>query len=181
MHGVALLYDFDYQLKPKWRDRAGPLAFVESFAFVKTRPNADLAPLAAVSQRTGYSLAAVAHVITTLERLAQADRNHGGPGQVGASDLCAALTADGPTSERVLREFGLIRSEDVGRVIYGMIDAKLFRPGSGESEVDFAGLYAPHRETQTWSLVGAVVNQKMRTRSPSRPRLCRLPLRGGET
>jgi uncharacterized repeat protein (TIGR04138 family) len=139
--GVALLYDFDYLLKPGRVVRSGPLAFVGSFAFVKTKPNADLSPLVPVAERTGYSLAAVTHVITTLERLAEADRKAGGPGHVGARELCTALVRGGAPAERILREFGLCRSEDVGRLIFGMIEAKLFRPGPGESEADFAGLY----------------------------------------
>jgi uncharacterized repeat protein (TIGR04138 family) len=142
VNGVTLLYDFDYRLKPDRQDRAGPLTFVDSFAFVKTRPNADLGRLVTVAERTGHSLAAVVHVITTLERLAQADRQRGGPGQVNARELCGALTTGGPIPQRVLREFGLFRSEDVGRVIYGMIEAKIFRAGPGESEADFARLYA---------------------------------------
>jgi len=141
-HGVALLYDFDYRLKSNRRERAGPLSFVDSFAFVKTRPNANLGPLVLVSERTGYSLGAIVHVITTLERLAQVDRERGGPGQVGARDVCTALTNRGRPAERVLRELGLVRSEDVGRVIYAMIEASLFRAGSGESESDFARLYS---------------------------------------
>jgi uncharacterized repeat protein (TIGR04138 family) len=139
---LALLYDFDYLLKPGRMVRSGPLAFVGSFAFVKTKPNADLSPLVPVADRTGYSLAAVTHAITTLERLAEVNRKAGGPGHVGARELCAALVRSGPPAERILREFGLCRSEDVGRIIFGMIDAKLFRPGPGESEADFAGLYA---------------------------------------
>jgi uncharacterized repeat protein (TIGR04138 family) len=146
--GAALLYDFDYRLKPNRQDRAGPITFVDSFAFVKTRPNADLGRLAPVSDRTGHSLAAVVHVITTLERLAQADRKQGGPGQVSARGLCTALTNGGAAAERVLREFGLMQSEDVGRVIYGMIEAKLFRAGPGESEADFTRLYALTGESE---------------------------------
>jgi Immunity protein 22 len=32
-HGVALLYDFDYQAKPGWQRTAGPLTFIGSFPF----------------------------------------------------------------------------------------------------------------------------------------------------
>jgi hypothetical protein len=139
--GIALLYDFDYRLKPGRVDRAGPMTFIGSFAFVKTRPDADLDPLVPVAERADLSIAAIAHVITTLERLAEADRRAAGPGQVTARELCAALTR-GNGADRVLREFGLLRSEDVGRAVFSLIDAKLGKAAPGESESDFAGLYA---------------------------------------
>src|SRR5262245_15990904 len=56
VQGIALLYDFDYLLKAGRVNRAGPMAFVGSFAFVKTRPNADLGPLLSVAERAGLSL-----------------------------------------------------------------------------------------------------------------------------
>jgi hypothetical protein len=140
--GIALLYDFDYLLKSERKERVGSLWFVGSFAFVKTRPNADLGPLESVAEEAGISVAAVAHVITTLERLAESDRRGGGPGKVTARDLCAALVREGAPARRVLREFGLLCSEDVGRAVYALIEAKLGRSAPGESEADFVGLFA---------------------------------------
>jgi hypothetical protein len=37
-HGVALVYDFDYQAAPAWQRAVGPLHFIGSFPF--TRPSA---------------------------------------------------------------------------------------------------------------------------------------------
>jgi hypothetical protein len=31
--GIALLYDYDYQLKPDWAEAVGPVRFVGTFAF----------------------------------------------------------------------------------------------------------------------------------------------------
>jgi hypothetical protein len=40
VQGIALLYDFDYQLKSGWRETAGPLQLIGTFLYVQVTPGA---------------------------------------------------------------------------------------------------------------------------------------------
>ncbi|HJZ93648.1 MAG TPA: immunity 22 family protein [Gemmataceae bacterium] len=142
--GVALLYDFDYRLAPTWAEGVGPLRFVGTFAFVRTAPNARLEPFRDVADRIGYSPGAVLSVVVALEELTKRRRQDDAAagGHVSARELCEhLLTSRGADSPAIVREFGLDRSEDVGRVIFALIDAGLARRQVPEAEPDFRGLY----------------------------------------
>jgi uncharacterized repeat protein (TIGR04138 family) len=142
--GVALLYDFDYRLAPTWAESVGPVRYVGTFAFVRTAANTRLQPYRDVADRLGYSPGAVLCVVVALEELTRRRREEDAVagGHVSARELCDhLLTSRGTDSAAILREFELKASEDVGRVIFGLIDAGLARRRESDAEADFRGLY----------------------------------------
>src|SRR5205823_5866935 len=72
--GVALLYDFDYELNPAPKEDAGPLRFVGSFPFLKLSSKADLQPFHELAQKLGYPSMTVLFVAVTLQELAKTRR-----------------------------------------------------------------------------------------------------------
>ena len=63
-------------------------------------------------------------------------------GHITAKQFCEQLLrCRGDDTPVILREFGLRRSEDVGRIIFALVQKGLLRVQEGESEADFAGLF----------------------------------------
>jgi uncharacterized repeat protein (TIGR04138 family) len=166
--GVALLYDFDYGRAdpdgtrtfrtaqgvtplpdPDYRGELAPegpsgrLQFLGTFPYVPVAPTANIQPFRAVAGRIGYSLAAVLFVIVGVETICNRRRRERGVGQVSARELCDhLLNMRGEGTADVLRAFGLVRSEDVGRVMFGLVEARLVTRQESDSEADFQGLFA---------------------------------------
>jgi uncharacterized repeat protein (TIGR04138 family) len=143
--GVALLYDFDYRLVPDWRTKAGPLAFVGAFPFVPVSPRADLRPVRDLAAKLGCPVAAPLYVLASLAAFCKQRRQErgDGAGDVSAREFCDYLLAcRGEDSAATLRELGLRRSEDVGRALFGLVDASLVRRRELDSEANFQGLFA---------------------------------------
>jgi uncharacterized repeat protein (TIGR04138 family) len=62
---------------------------------------------------------------------------------VSAREFCDHLLHScGSESAATLRAYGLRRSEDIGRVVFGLINAGMGRPSESDSEADFQGLFA---------------------------------------
>lgn len=141
--GVALIYRFDYRLDPAPINSAGPMRFVGSFPFLPVGPQPALQVAEAVARATGYPLGAVLLVAITFKELcAQQRKAQGFHTHFSAREYCDHLQSwRGPDTPAVLRDLGLRRSEDVGRIVYGMIEAGLAAPGHSDSEADFAELF----------------------------------------
>lgn len=143
--GVALLYDFDYRAKPGRDDAAGALTFIGAFPFVPTKPEANLQPFRDVAVQIGYPVGAVLFVRAALEGALRKARRERGPGgeHVSGREICKYLLSyRGEHTGAILRELRLQRSEDVGRVVFGLVGAGLAGRQESDSETDFQGLFA---------------------------------------
>jgi hypothetical protein len=142
--GVALLFDFDYRLKPDWKQVAGPLRFVGTFPYVRFSAQANLESFRELADQIGYPVEALLFVCVTLSGLSKTRREEQREkvGPFSAKEYCDyLLTCSGESSTAILREFGLGTSEHVGRVVSELIAAKTVR-WPGVREVDFEGLFA---------------------------------------
>jgi uncharacterized repeat protein (TIGR04138 family) len=142
--GVALLYDFDYRLNLARRDLAGPLRFIGAFPFVRVVPGANLQPLYEVAQEMGWPAGRVLFVISALSgaRTKRQRERGGDAGHMTARDYCEyLLSCRGDDTPAVLRELGLQRSEDVGRVVFALVKKGLVRRQESDAESDFEGLF----------------------------------------
>jgi uncharacterized repeat protein (TIGR04138 family) len=140
--GIALLYDYDYQLKPGWAEAVGPVRFVGTFVFDRGSYAAKFHELA---EELGYSVKAVLFVLYELGERSLKRREEQGTatGHVSAREVCEhLLSCRGKDSAALLRGHGLLRSEDVGRVVFGLVNAGLARRQESDSEADFRGLFA---------------------------------------
>jgi uncharacterized repeat protein (TIGR04138 family) len=143
--GVALLYDFDYLLNPVPKENVGALRFVGSFPFLKTSSKVDLHPFHELARKLGSPSMTVLFVAVTLQELVKRRRKEREElsGHVSAREYCEYLLAcRGEDTSAVLRKLGLLRSEDVGRVMFGLVDVGLIRRQESDSEADFQGLFA---------------------------------------
>jgi uncharacterized repeat protein (TIGR04138 family) len=80
--------------------------------------------------------------------LAEDHAQAGGTEHVGARQLCGAFGElakryfnDEVEARELLEEWGLRTSEDVGRIIFTMVEAKWMTAEEGESASDFGGLF----------------------------------------
>jgi len=140
--GVALLVDFDYRLNPARRDAAGPLRFIGVFPYARVaQREKQAAP--DLAEEIGCTTEAVLFVIGALDaaRLKR-EVESGAAGHISALDVCKQLLhSHGDDTPAILREFGLHRSEDVGRIVFALVGKGRLRAREGESEGDFAGLF----------------------------------------
>jgi uncharacterized repeat protein (TIGR04138 family) len=141
--GVALLYDFDYRLNAARRDVAGPLRFIGTFAFIRVAPRANVPPVHEVAQELGCPVARVLFVLGALSGARTQRQQCGGEaGHTTAKECCEyLLRCRGDDTPAVLRELGLRRSEDVGRVIFALVKKGLVRRQESDLESDFEGLF----------------------------------------
>lgn len=67
------------------------------------------------------------------------------PGHVTPQQLCSAIleTAKdyGPSLAATLQAAGVERSEDIGRIIFSLIEQEMLSKQEGESVADFVGLF----------------------------------------
>jgi uncharacterized repeat protein (TIGR04138 family) len=144
--GIALLYDFDYRSKPKREDVAGPLKFIGAFPFVPVLLEANLQQqLHDLAARIGYPVGAVLFVAAALETvcLTRRQEREASGGHISAREFCQWLLGFWEEdTAAILREFGLGKSEDVGRVIFELVGAGLVSRQESESEAEFQGLFA---------------------------------------
>jgi hypothetical protein len=101
----------------------------------------DLWRLHRAARAIGCPVTAALFVASALAEVSGGRRKRQWAGS--AREFCDfLLAARGEETAAVLRSCGLRRSEDVGRVMFGLVEAGLARrPGSG-SEDDFRGLFA---------------------------------------
>jgi uncharacterized repeat protein (TIGR04138 family) len=143
--GIALLYDFDYRAKRAWFIDVGPLRFIGTFPYVRIARSVNLQPFRELAAKIGCSLGAVIFVTAAAVELSKKRRGQDGgqTGHVSARELCEhLLTCRGEESTAMLRELGLLRSEDVGRIVFGLVNAGIVRRQESDSEADFQGLFA---------------------------------------
>jgi hypothetical protein len=160
--GIALLYNFDYQFKSDWKQTVGPMRFIGAFGF---DPHSLKAKYHEVAEQAGCSFAALWFVLAAYKQFMWERRQEqGNEDHPSAREFCVFLqSAQGKTTEwivqwgiprriaadlpkqgsmgTILRELGLLRSEDVGRVIYALANAGFIRTQESDSKADFHGLF----------------------------------------
>jgi uncharacterized repeat protein (TIGR04138 family) len=142
--GVALLYDFDYRLRVPPCDATGELRVLGAFPFVRTAREAHLQPYEEIARELGFPLAAVLLVAVTLSELSSLRRQQrpGQAVQMSGREYCQYLAGcRGKGTSALLGELGLRRSEDVGRIMFGMVAKGLARQHENDSEADFQDLF----------------------------------------
>jgi hypothetical protein len=159
--GIALVYDLEYQLSPARPGEVGPMRFIGSFAFDRGALPAKFHRLA---EKAGCSITAVLFVLAAF---GECRRSHyveqGVAGHISAAEFCEYLVSAGmkdtaavlrclpskhaaelsarETPAGVLRRLGLRRSEDVGRVVFGLVNAGVLTRQESDSEADFQGQF----------------------------------------
>lgn len=140
--GVALLYDFDYRLKPARRDAAGPLRFLGAFPYVHYGPREHLQPFIEVARGLGVPTGTVMFVFGALVDASAQRQRDSADRQLTARAYCEfLLRCRGDDTAASLRELGLRRSEDVGRVTFALVEKGLIRRRESDAESDFQGLF----------------------------------------
>lgn len=109
-----------------------------------TRPNKSPDELLEeiLAQDTRYSREAYAFVSEALTYTVQAK---GEPGHVTGKELCEGLAAYGlqqfgRLARPVLQSWGIRTSEDIGEIVFNMVDVGLLRKTDEDSREDFAGV-----------------------------------------
>jgi uncharacterized repeat protein (TIGR04138 family) len=121
------------------------------------RPNFPLADLRLWLQRRRYhpiaraagcSVDAILFVQDALSLAVAQVAKAGGARHAGARELCEAFAEhakryfnDEAEARELLDEWGLRTSEDVGRIVFTMVEAKWMTAEEGESVRDFDGLF----------------------------------------
>jgi len=96
------------------------------------------------SQKLGYPLGASLMVFATLIEVSRqrGQTQKGKTVHLSARELCDYLVkCRGAESATILWGYKLRRSEDVSRIIFGLVNAGLVIRGDSDSEADFQGLY----------------------------------------
>jgi hypothetical protein len=159
--GIALLYYFDYQSRPDRQCEVGSLRFIGTFAFDR---GALQAKFHALAEKAGCSVTAVLFVLAAFgECRKKRYVEQGVGGHMSAAEFCAYLVSAGvqdttailrclpsrfaaglpsqDTPAGLLRRLGLGRSEDVGRVVFGLVNTEVLSRQESESEADFRGQF----------------------------------------
>lgn len=142
--GAALLYNFDYRLNPGRRDMAGPLRFLGAFPFVGVAQRFNLQPVYEVAQEMGCPVGRVLFVLAALSDARKMRQRESGSeaGPLTAKEYCEyLLRCRGEDTPSVLRELGLRRSEDVGRIVFRLVTKGLVRRQESDLESDFDGVF----------------------------------------
>jgi uncharacterized repeat protein (TIGR04138 family) len=86
-------------------------------------------------------------VLFVIDALGVAQRRHG-KRHITARELCEGLREwsmtyfnDAAEAKDLLAEWGLCRSEDVGRIVCGLVSAGLAQAAEEDSQADFNGLF----------------------------------------
>jgi uncharacterized repeat protein (TIGR04138 family) len=58
----------------------------------------------------------------------------------------------GAEGKQKLVEWGIVRSEDIGTIVYRLIDAQLVKKAENDSIDDFVGLFDFEKPPETWQL-----------------------------
>jgi Immunity protein 22 len=134
--GIALLYHIDYRANSVVRPQAGPLRFLGTFPFTgKLILGEHDTPFFQIAVRLRYPARGVFLVCETMQTLARKRKQ-----PLPAREFCALLREH--VDDTTLRECRLLTSEDVGRIVFAAVQAKVLTAREGESEGDFVGLYA---------------------------------------
>jgi uncharacterized repeat protein (TIGR04138 family) len=143
--GIALLYDTDYRAKAAAGKAAGPLTFIGAFPYLAVPARGPLERVHELAQSIGYPAGAVLFVLGALTDLGKKRRQEpeAGAGPISAREYCAyLLTCRGADTAATLRELRLLRSEDVGRIMFALIEAGLAKRHASDAQADFDGLFA---------------------------------------
>jgi uncharacterized repeat protein (TIGR04138 family) len=97
-----------------------------------------------VAERAGYSGDAAVAIMLLFKWQQQTLRDGQQPTEVHitARELCdRLLRSETAGSWQTLRQLRLLTSEDVGRVVFSLVEEGLLAAQAGESESDFVGLF----------------------------------------
>jgi hypothetical protein len=139
--GVALLFNFDYQACPKVLAKSPNLRFLGVFEYDQDAPvvrkdGDQLRTPAEIAATVGFSEWAVLALHAALQSLDEAGHN-----QITARQLCDAVQrCEGGAT--FLRGCGLATSEDLGRLVYGLVGIGFMRAHPGDQQSDFDGVYS---------------------------------------
>jgi hypothetical protein len=100
--------------------------------------------LQGVAERAGYPGDAAVAIMLVLETRGQGSCDGQQPflPQMTARELCdGLLRSETAGSWGTLRRLQLLASEDVGRLVYALVEEGLISAQVGESEADFVGLF----------------------------------------
>lgn len=137
--GVAVVFGFDYRLKPGWAEAVGPVRFVGTFPFAFRQPK-DVQPVEAAAAKAGLAAGAVEVVCALLNDCKKLKGP--GAGHITARELCDHALGNQPEwAIPLLRAFGMETSEKFGRAVMRLVEAGLLRKSEKDSEADFAGLF----------------------------------------
>jgi uncharacterized repeat protein (TIGR04138 family) len=104
----------------------------------------DLWKLGKLTPSLGYSLDALLFINLTISELLKVRRkeNNGQVTHITGGEFCKyLLTSRGSRTPDILRGYGLNRSEDVGRMIFGLVNLGLMGRREEDSEADFVGIF----------------------------------------
>jgi hypothetical protein len=133
--GIALLYHMDYRANSVFRPQER-LRYLGTFPFTGELVLGEQdTPYFQIAVRLRYPARAVFLVCEALQTLVLKCG-----GRVAARDFCTELRKQ--LGEQTLRECKLLTSEDVGRIVFAAVRARLLKAQEGDTEADFAGLYA---------------------------------------
>ncbi len=127
--------------KGGWHPDAGAV-------LVSNRINRDW--ITAGANAAGLSLDGVKFVLDALKgtRVSRARRDPSSQGGVGAAEVCAYVRkhakryfTDPAEARQCLSQWHIRTSEDVGAVIFAMVEAGILRAESGDSIGDFKGVF----------------------------------------
>ena len=107
--------------------------------------NLDAALDGVVDRDPRYNRAAYIFVQRALHYYRERHGGHGEAGHLKGAELLQgvrelALTEFGPLSRNVLNNWGIHRGEDVGEIVYNLIDAGLMTKTEEDQKEDFGGI-----------------------------------------
>lgn len=108
-----------------------------------------------LSHETGYAIGAIQFTMNALNMTMEdssADNKHVTAAALARCLLETVIDWFGDDAEGTLREWQLERSENLGKLVYGLIDSGLMKPGDGDAKSDFDGLYNLDVPQRDWRL-----------------------------
>jgi uncharacterized repeat protein (TIGR04138 family) len=142
--GVAMLFDYDYRLKPGWQRIAGPLHYIGTFPYARFSRRMNLEIVRQLAAHLHCRHETLVFLLVAFWELTAKRRKERGDniGHITGRELCDhLLTRQGEDSRVTLREVGLLHREEVGRLIFGVVAAKVIRATETDSQADFRGLF----------------------------------------
>lgn len=139
--GVALLFNFDYQACPKVLPKSPNLRFVGVFEYdqdaAAVRKDLDqLRTPAEIAAAVEFPEWAILALHAAMQSLKDA-----GCQQISARQLCEAIQRHEGGAD-FLRKCDLSTSEDLGRLVYRLVEIGLMRTHPGDQQSDFDGAYS---------------------------------------
>jgi uncharacterized repeat protein (TIGR04138 family) len=102
-----------------------------------------------IAERIGCSVNAMLFVRDTIAFVQSKQSAMEFLRQISAGDICAGVRSyarvyfnDDDEARELLAEWGIRQSEDVGRIVFGLVRERLLVPSASDRSEDFRGLFA---------------------------------------